>query len=162
MFRAISNPRLHRCFVMARSVLVASLLVGACLPYGSTFFSEVPCPNVTTSYVDIAPPTEPEPPVKGALVMVGGGRIPVTIYDAILKRAGGPNARLVLITTAGSTAETEPAAKIIEPWLSRGFTHVSALHTQFRQRGQRSRLRAATQRGHRSLDARRRPETPDR
>src|ERR1700720_3086351 len=53
----------------------------------------------------LPPPKEPVQEIRGTLVIVGGGSIPDSVYDAFLKAAGGPKARLVIIPTAGGGAD---------------------------------------------------------
>ncbi len=64
------------------------------------------------------PPAElPSPRVaKGALVIVGGGRIPPAVVQRFVELAGGPNARIVLVPSAMPKAERtrEPFRRLLE------------------------------------------------
>ncbi|MEW4567673.1 cyanophycinase [Tautonia sp. JC769] len=69
----------------------------------------------------------------GALLIVGGGRIPGEITDTFRELAGD-DARLVVIPTASATADDRPEEDAIERWKQRGFDHVTLLHTRDRDR----------------------------
>jgi cyanophycinase len=94
------------------------------------FLTYVPCPNKAAA-LELETPKE-APRFKGALVMVGGGRIPDSVFEAFVRRAGGSDARLVVIPTASDGADKQPAAQTIETWKKRGVGHVAVLHTHFR------------------------------
>src|SRR5262249_29041456 len=68
-------------------------------------------------------------PEKGALVIVGGGRIGPEIFDKFFELAGGTDAPVVVIPTAGG-AETYaadwPGLKRLEDY---GATNLTVLHT---------------------------------
>jgi cyanophycinase len=114
-----------------RYVGLCVLLLGA-FPSLRLYFhlTYVPCPNKTA--LEVAPPSEPPTPFKGTLVMVGGGSIPDSVFDAFVKRAGGDDARLVVIPTASDDADKQPAANAIKIWQKRGVANVTVLHTHFR------------------------------
>ncbi len=111
-----------------RYVGVCVLLLGA-FPSVRLYFhlTYVPCPNKTT--LEMPAPTEAPLPFKGSLVMVGGGKIPDSVFEAFVKRAGD---RLVVIPTASDSADRQPAANIINAWHKRGIANVMVLHTHFR------------------------------
>lgn len=70
-------------------------------------------------------------PEKGALVVVGGGALSDTILKRFIELAGGPDAPIVLIPTAGG-AESYPAEA--GNFLARaGARNVRVLHTYDRQ-----------------------------
>ncbi len=69
--------------------------------------------------------------IAGALVIVGGGRIPGEAIDAFRALAGA-EARLVVIPTASASANEEPDDEAVTLWNQRGFNHVSVLHTRDR------------------------------
>lgn len=75
------------------------------------------------------PPSEPSQPIHGALVIAGGGFLPKSGYDAFLKLAGGAEARLVIVPTAGGASAVTDVAKYLEPWKKRGPASVKLLHT---------------------------------
>lgn len=80
--------------------------------------------------------TKSSPTIKrnqgGALVICGGGRLPDKIRDRFLELAGGSDARIVVIPTAGSYADRPDANRVLEAWKSRGVTSVQLLHTRSR------------------------------
>src|SRR5438105_9450842 len=78
------------------------------------------------------PPHGPAPVIQGALVIAGGGSMPDSVYDAFLKLAGGPKARLVIIPTASASADRLDVDKYLESWKKRGAASVSFLHTRSR------------------------------
>ena len=79
-------------------------------------------------------PKEPPQPLKGALVIVGGGGTPDAAYAAFVLLAGGQKGKLVVIPTASGAADTSPAEKAAEAWQKRGIGTVQALHTRSREK----------------------------
>jgi cyanophycinase len=75
-------------------------------------------------------------PAKGTLVIVGGNMARTSpIYDKFIQLAGGPDANVVIVPTAGGNRRADGTlisyteAASIAPWLARGLTHVRMLHT---------------------------------
>jgi cyanophycinase len=75
-------------------------------------------------------------PAKGTLIIIGGGSIKDTgILETFLRLAGGKDARLVVVPTAGGnknpngSVRTYDANKVVAPWKKRGVEHVRMLHT---------------------------------
>lgn len=75
-------------------------------------------------------------PAKGTLIIVGGGSLKDTgILETFLRLAGGKDARLVVVPTAGGNKNADgrvrvyDADKVVAPWKNRGFKHVRMLHT---------------------------------
>ena len=75
-------------------------------------------------------------PAKGTLVIQGGGNAAGTgIYETFVNLAGGPNAKILIIPTAGGNREKDGSIKIykeaevIAPWKRLGLTDVHMLHT---------------------------------
>ena len=68
-------------------------------------------------------------PAKGALVIVGGGKINDEIWGKYLALAGGPNAHVVVVPTAAedSAATGERTVKRLREL---GIKHVTVLHTR--------------------------------
>jgi cyanophycinase len=66
-------------------------------------------------------------PVKGTLVLVGGGKTPVEAADRFIKGAGGPDAAFVVVTTAaGDQPPAEPEATA---WLTAaGAKQITHIH----------------------------------
>lgn len=69
-------------------------------------------------------------PAKGALVIVGGGKIPPSISDRFISLAGGPNAKFVYIPTAAED-QTLNGSGDESPRLF-GLKNVTVLHTRDR------------------------------
>lgn len=75
-------------------------------------------------------------PVRGTLVIVGGGSTDSTgIVEKFVELAGGPNAKIVVVPTAGGNrrADGTPIAYVdsvvLASWKARGLTNVHMLHT---------------------------------
>ncbi len=71
-------------------------------------------------------------PIKGSVMLVGGGSLPDSVFDAFLTLAGGPEAKLVFVPTGWDWGNEGQAERAIEIWRKRGFKHVAILHTNFR------------------------------
>lgn len=84
-----------------------------------------------------APGTTPEyGPVTGHLVIAGGGNLDGTgIVERFIALAGGPNAKIVVVPTAGGNRRPngDPIAydsdQVLASWRARGLTNVHMLHT---------------------------------
>lgn len=81
----------------------------------------------------IRTPALPEP-IKGTLVICGGGKLPDAIWARFHQLAGGPKARLVLIPTVNPAAEKIASEKILEPWKKFAVTSLVPFHTRSQQR----------------------------
>lgn len=75
-------------------------------------------------------------PAKGTLVIVGGGNLEGTgIPEKFIALAGGLDAKLVVVPTAGGnrnpdgTIKAYEEAAVIAPWVKRGMKNVRMLHT---------------------------------
>jgi cyanophycinase len=77
--------------------------------------------------------SEPVSSVPGALVLVGGGGLPKAIRDYFLELAGGKRARLVVIPTASSKADTPDQLKGFGYWKAQDVASVTLLHTRRRE-----------------------------
>lgn len=72
-------------------------------------------------------------PQKGALVVVGGGKIGPAIIERFVSLAGGPESDFVLIPTAAEDKGLDPG-KLAEGFRKQfGVQHVAVLHTRDRQ-----------------------------
>lgn len=84
-----------------------------------------------------APKSVPEyGPAKGTLVIVGGGATEGTgIMEKFIELAGGPNAKFVIVPTAGGNRNASGALidykeeETVAGWKKRGLKHVTMLHT---------------------------------
>ena len=86
-------------------------------------------------------PASPGPaeygPAKGTLVIVGGGNLEGTgIQEKFIELAGGPNAKFIIVPTAGGNKNPKDGSlivykeeNVIAPWLKRGLKNVKMLHT---------------------------------
>jgi cyanophycinase len=54
--------------------------------------------------------------IHGALVLCGGGRVPDAARERFVELAGGPKAKLVVITASGIDPDSPAGEKILEPW----------------------------------------------
>ena len=72
-----------------------------------------------------------QPP--GALVIVGGGKMPEAVRREFVRLAGGAKAKLVVIPTASADAD-DPAQQdsFLEAWRAAGVAEVVMLHTRNR------------------------------
>jgi cyanophycinase len=75
-------------------------------------------------------------PAKGTLIIIGGGSMKGTrILETFLRLAGGKDARLVVVPTAGGNKNADGSVrvydkdKVVAPWKNRGVKHVRMLHT---------------------------------
>jgi cyanophycinase len=68
----------------------------------------------------------------GALIMVGGGKLPDGARIRFLELAGAKKARIVLVPTASGEAETAPAEEWLADWKKLGPASVVLLHTRSR------------------------------
>ena len=81
-----------------------------------------------TATAAVAPSVGPK---KGALVIVGGGRIPPVIAEKFIALAGGPNANVVYIPTAAEDQALSRRDDADSPKLF-GLKNVTVLHTRNR------------------------------
>jgi cyanophycinase len=77
--------------------------------------------------------------VRGSLVICGGGELPDAVRDRFIDLAGSQKARIVIIPTASTTAESTLAdpkrlEKLLEPWKSRASADVRAFHSRSKDR----------------------------
>jgi cyanophycinase len=72
-------------------------------------------------------------PPRGTVVVVGGGAIGPEIYGAFIKAAGGPDALIVDVPTAGGAATYGRDDASARAWRNAGAHHVVVLHTTDRK-----------------------------
>jgi cyanophycinase len=79
-------------------------------------------------------------PAKGTLIIIGGGPMKNTgIVETFVRLAGGKDARLVVVPTAGGNKKADGSVrvydenKVVAPWKARGLTHARMLHTHDRK-----------------------------
>jgi len=75
-------------------------------------------------------------PPRGSLVIAGGGQLDGTgIVERFVALAGGPDAKLVIVPTAGGNRRPDgtlmpyDAERVLASWRARGLTNVQMLHT---------------------------------
>ncbi|HUF24341.1 MAG TPA: cyanophycinase [Vicinamibacterales bacterium] len=75
-------------------------------------------------------------PPRGTLVIVGGGSMPGTgIQEKFIELAGGADAKIVVVPTAGGNRAADGSVRpydeqqVIAPWLRLGVKQVTMLHT---------------------------------
>ena len=71
-------------------------------------------------------------PARGAIVAAGGGDLDLRIYERFVELAGGPEARIVLIPTAGTEYGSHDGWTAIERLREAGVQHLEVLHTRSR------------------------------
>jgi cyanophycinase len=77
--------------------------------------------------IEAAPP-EVGPP-NGSLVVVGGAMRSPEIYQRFIALAGGPDAHIVYIPTAGGGEEYDEFYQALNSWRANGARNVTILHT---------------------------------
>ncbi len=77
--------------------------------------------------------TGPEPPrvgpENGSLVIVGGAMRSAEIYERFIDLAGGPDAHIVLVPTAGGAEEYDDFFPGMNAWRDHGARNLTLLHT---------------------------------
>ena len=68
-------------------------------------------------------------PPKGSLVIVGGAMKDPNIMDHFIRLAGGPDAPIVIIPTAGGAEHYDQYWPGLERYRKAGLTHLTVLHT---------------------------------
>ena len=69
-------------------------------------------------------------PPRGAIIAAGGGRLDPAIYSRFVELAGGAEARIVLIPTAGAEYGSHDGWTAIEELRKAGAVHLEVLHTR--------------------------------
>ena len=72
--------------------------------------------------------------IAGSLVIHGGGPVADSVRSRFVELAGGHEARLVIIPTAGISADDANAQTVLEPWKKCDLASVVLLHTRSRGR----------------------------
>ena len=68
-------------------------------------------------------------PENGSLVIVGGAMRSAEIYERFIDLAGGPDAHIVLVPTAGGQAEYDEFFQGMNAWRDHGARNLTLLHT---------------------------------
>lgn len=69
-------------------------------------------------------------PARGVVIAAGGGRLDDGIYQQFVELAGGSEARIVLIPTAGAEYGSHDGWTAIEKLRASGVRHLEVLHTR--------------------------------
>ena len=69
-------------------------------------------------------------PEKGSLVIVGGGNVGSEIWARFVELAGGPNANIIYVPTAGDDSTVLKNDKTIKKLQELGVKNVTTLHTR--------------------------------
>jgi cyanophycinase len=70
---------------------------------------------------------------SGKLVICGGGVLPIQLRNRFIELAGGPTARVVVITTASAYADTDKMETKLGFWREQKLGNLTILHTRSRQ-----------------------------
>jgi len=68
-------------------------------------------------------------PERGSLVVVGGAMRSPEIYQRFIELAGGPDAHIVLVPTAGGAEEYDEFYQGLNAWRANGARNLTILHT---------------------------------
>jgi cyanophycinase len=68
-------------------------------------------------------------PANGSLVVVGGAMRSAEIYERFIELAGGPDAHIVLVPTAGGADEYDEFYQGMNAWREHGARNLTILHT---------------------------------
>ena len=91
--------------------------------------------GILLSHPSVAAATRQDNPVtqvgpeRGSLVIVGGAMRSPEIYTRFMELAGGPNAPLVMIPTAGGGEEYDEFYQGLNAWRANGAQNLTVLHT---------------------------------
>jgi len=72
-------------------------------------------------------------PANGSLVIVGGNLQSPEIYKRFIDLAGGPDAKIVIIPTAGGAPTYDKYYQALDPWRDDGARNLVLLHTYDRK-----------------------------
>jgi cyanophycinase len=97
------------------ALVAASVLLVAAAPAAAQFQQQAGPPQVG--------------PAHGSLVVVGGAMRSPEIYKRFIELAGGPDAKLVMIPTAGGAEEYDKYYQGLNAWRANGARNLTVLHT---------------------------------
>src|SRR5438034_9347497 len=96
-------------------------------PFPRAWLGLVLCCAPVAAQLPSAPTDLPEP-LRGSLIIVGGGAMPDSVTQAFLKLAGADQARIILIPTAGDAADQGDRQALTAVWEKRTNAPVHVLH----------------------------------
>lgn len=73
------------------------------------------------------------PSAQGKLVICGGGPLPIQLRSRFIELAGGPDARVVVVTTASVYADSEKIEGKLDFWRAQRLASLTILHTRSRE-----------------------------
>lgn len=103
-----------------RHLVVATVLASLGLSAAPQFSEAQTCPRPCVG------------PARGAIIAAGGGNLDPLIWKRFMELAGGPEARVVLIPTAGAEYGSHDGWTAIERLREVGVRHLEVLHTRSR------------------------------
>jgi len=109
-----------RIFTVLRRALTA-IAVSSALLAGSTIEA--------AAQIQQGPMPPQVGPENGSLVVVGGAMRSPEIYERFIDLAGGPDAHIVLVPTAGGADEYDEFYGGMKAWREAGATNLTLLHT---------------------------------
>lgn len=86
-------------------------------------------PAPARAQIEQGPPPPSVGPVNGSLVVVGGAMQSPEIYQRFIELAGGPDAHIVLVPTAGGEEEYDEFYPGLNAWRDAGARNLTLLHT---------------------------------
>jgi cyanophycinase len=72
-------------------------------------------------------------PARGTVIVVGGGAMGPEVYQEFIKSAGGPNALIVVVPTAGGDSVYTQDAPSTRGWKTAGAKNIYVYHTKDRK-----------------------------
>ena len=72
-------------------------------------------------------------PIKGSLVIGGGGGMTDEVWAKFIELAGGEDSKIVVVPTASARADEDDPAQTVAQWKERGAARVDVLHTRSRE-----------------------------
>ena len=69
-------------------------------------------------------------PENGSLVVVGGAMRSPQLFERFIQLAGGPDANIVLVPTAGEEDDYDNSYRGLEAWRANGARNLTVLHTR--------------------------------
>jgi cyanophycinase len=72
-------------------------------------------------------------PARGTVIVVGGGAMGPEIYNTFIQAAGGPNALIIIVPTAGGDSVYTQDYQGKRGWMNAGAKHLYVLHTTDRK-----------------------------
>jgi cyanophycinase len=110
-------------------------LISRCRPLRSALLPVVAAALSTTACATVHRPpaaTAIVGPPRGALILAGGGRLPAEVTDRFIALAGGSDARIVVIPTAGTDDAFPDDWPVVAAFRDAGVADVVILHTRRR------------------------------